>query len=49
MQYKKLGFNRLFKGCSFNQVLYRLIVNRSVIHNFHIAHISGYKTTIDIE
>jgi hypothetical protein len=34
MQYTKLGFNRLFKCCGSHQVLYSLIVNRSVIPNF---------------
>ena len=34
MQYTKLGFNRLFKGCGSHQVPCSLIVNRSVIPNF---------------
>jgi hypothetical protein len=37
MQYTKLRFSMLFKGCSSQQVLYRLIVNRSVTPNLHIA------------
>jgi len=38
MQYTKLGFNRLFKGCGSHQVLCNLIVNRSVIPNFAYCH-----------
>jgi hypothetical protein len=34
MQYTKLGFNRLFKSCSSQQVQCRLIENRYVIPNF---------------
>jgi hypothetical protein len=34
MQYTKLGFSSLFKGCSSHQVPCSLIVNRSVIPNF---------------
>lgn len=32
-QYKKLGFNRLFKGCGSHQMSCNLIRNRSVIPN----------------
>jgi hypothetical protein len=38
MQYTKLGFNRLFKGCGSHQVPCSLIVNRSVIPNFAYCH-----------
>lgn len=34
MQYTKLGFNSLFKGCGSHQVPCNLIGNRSVIPNF---------------
>jgi len=34
MQYKKLRFHRLFKGCGSQQVLCILIGNRSEIPNF---------------
>jgi hypothetical protein len=34
MQYTKLGFIWLFKGCDSHQVPCSLIVNRSVIPNF---------------
>ena len=34
MQYKKLGFNRLFKGCSSYQVSCILTDNRSELPNF---------------
>jgi hypothetical protein len=34
MQYTKLGFSGLFKGCDSHQVPCSLIVNRSVIPNF---------------
>jgi hypothetical protein len=34
MQYTKLGFNMLFKGCGSHQVQCNLIGNRSVIPNF---------------
>ena len=34
MQYTKLGFNWLFKGCSSHQVPCSLIGNRSVVPNF---------------
>jgi hypothetical protein len=37
MQYKKLGFNRLFNGCGSPQVQFSLIGNRSVIPNFAYA------------
>ena len=38
MQYKKLGFYRLFKGYGSHQVQCSLIVNRSVIPNFSYCH-----------
>jgi hypothetical protein len=34
MQYKKLGFNRLFKGCGSDQVPCSLIGNHTAIPNF---------------
>jgi hypothetical protein len=37
MQYTKLGFNRLFKGCGLQHVLCSLIGNRSVTPTLHIA------------
>lgn len=39
MQYTKLGFHRLFKGYSSQQVLCSLIANRSVTPNLHIANV----------
>jgi hypothetical protein len=38
MQYTKLGFNRLFKGCGSHQVPFSLIVNRSELPNFAYCH-----------
>ena len=38
MQYTKLGFNWLIKGCDSHQVMCSLIVNRSVIPNFAYCH-----------
>lgn len=34
MQYKKLGFNRLFKGCGSHKVQFTLTDNRSELPNF---------------
>jgi hypothetical protein len=39
MQYTKLGFRRLFKGCNSHQVPCSLIVNRSVTPTLHIANV----------
>lgn len=38
MQYTKLGYNRLVKGCGSHQVRCSLIVNRTVIPNFAYCH-----------
>ncbi len=38
MQYTKLGFSRLFKGCGSHQVPCCLIVNCSVFPNFAYCH-----------
>ena len=34
MQYKKLGFNKLFKGCGSQQVQFSLIDTHSELPNF---------------
>jgi hypothetical protein len=41
MQYTKLGFQRLFKGCGSHQAPWSLIVNRSVTPTLHIANVTS--------
>jgi hypothetical protein len=41
MQYKKMGFCKLFKGCSSHQMPCTLIVNCSVFPNFSYCHRYG--------